>query len=374
MQARLAAALEIVGLLLLLAAGLTIGGGLLVAVSGIGATGLGALTLPAGLIIAAAGAVGILPGRALRRAARTLGEMSELPATSARGRRVSTAVAAAAATAGAAPILTWIATTGSPNLFLVGQLLLGGAACLGAWSARYLLDRGLGAALIFFAMFVIGIGAWEATAVARDHAYAQELVGERERLEELYAPIKNGPTAGDVAALIPSAGSWRAVTGWVHPEPLGGDDYPYGPKDTLAAFRGQQVRLAVVGQCWVDGTDGSLAVTIFLPPRSAPTGSTSNRQQLEMPPIACDGEVHAVSSDAVRLPDGLDAGAPFVERQEWLTAIGSASPAVPVPGNPYADHAERWLVYVAADPGSSLDELRAALAAHLPKLVLTPPA
>lgn len=370
MARRLIGILEVISGITILGAGLAVGAGLLIALQGVGATGMQGLSLPIGLFIAGVGLVGFVPGVTLRRAAAAIRETSpELPASTPQSRLVSTAVAGFAVLASAAPLAVGFPGTGRIDALPVFQMALGVILATCAWAARYLPGRPLGDALLGIALVGGGLGAWQTSAITGDLGQQQVDADEKARREAMYAPIREGPTAGEIARALPEVGSWLAVTGGVEPD-IRGDEYPYGPKDALGGVRGREVRLAAVGQCWNSAAASELVVVAFLAQTKDAEGNIDMRRRVELPALPCDGEVHVTTSEVLHVPDWLDMAARPDQRQEWLGATGD----IPIvdPGEPFPDHAERWMLYVSAEPGSSVEELRAAVDGQVEPLVLTP--
>ena len=370
MTGRVVGLVSLVATFALLVAGGAIAFGLFLIVSSFGASGFGAaLGFAVGMVLGIGGVVGLGPGLLLRRAGNVLREAGpDLPATTPWSRRLSNVVIAIAG-------IAWLSATAvmafAGRLDTIVLILNAGGALLcvtSTWASRYLPGQALAVGLLLVAVFGSGIAAWETSSTIDDMNRRAAFAAERQRYEDRFAPIHSGPSAGEVKDAVGTVGTWQPITGGTFPERMD-DDWPYGAKDGLADLGGRTVRFAVVGQCWVEAGAGELHPVVWLAV-ARDARHDLRRDELTVPTLPCDGEVHAVTVVPVQLADFFDVASPLTERQEWLTGAAGVSITNLPSGMDGAEHAARWLLFVSPEPTSDVAELRAAVAAVLPVLVL----
>jgi hypothetical protein len=321
------------------------------------------------MVLGIGGVVGLAPGLLLRRAANVIREAGpDLPATTPRSRRTSNVVLAITG-------IAWLTATAvlafGGRLDTIVLVLNAGGALLcvtSTWASRYLPGRALAVGLVAVAVLGSGVAAWEASSTIDDMNRRAAFAAERQGYEDRFAPIHGGPSAGAVKDAVGTVGTWRPITGGTFPERMD-DDWPYEAKDGLADLAGQTVRFAVVGQCWVEAGEGTLQPVVWLAV-ARDARDDLRMDQLTVPPLPCDGEVHAVTVAPMPLADLFDLASPLTERQEWLTGAAGVGISNLPSGMDGAEHAARWLLFVSPEPASDVAELSAAVAAILPVLVL----
>ena len=359
--ARGAGLARLASLVAYLGAGLAILAGGVLAVSSIGATGLAALGMLAGAFLIVAGVIALVPAKLLGTAAGVL-ESGDADQAEPHGRtrRLSTVVAIGAAAAYIAPVAILTQTAGLDPVVLLLHLVTGFVFVAAAWTARQLGRRPLAIGLIAIALLGAALPAMEAVSFAGDWARRQELVAQQEAFDALYAPIRNGPSAARAGEVIGTVGSWRPVMGGVWPN-VHTDSWPEDANDLFLELTGRTVRFTIVGQCWLDGIAGAMTVEAWFAQTRDPNGDV-RKINLDIDPVPCDGELHAITSAAVGVPTWFDTSGHPADRYEWMLASAYASAANPAPGASI-ERAERWLMFVSPEPASSIDELVAAVAA-----------
>ena len=318
---------------------------------------LGAIYLT-GLIVATVIVVvvcvvgGLILAKALR-AIHAAGPDAQPPSRTARV--ISTALAIGATAIAASPIVATLASaplgpdalpsdTGTVAAIAAG---LGVLSVSAAWLERLGPARhAAGGLLIVVVLVPAAIQVWVTSqTVAYATAY-QDRQDAAERRAIRYADLADGPTAGEIVAAVGNVGSWRA---------LSGDTYPHvryeewlrdqGP---VADLSGRTVRLAVLGQCWIDGDPGEFVVGVT---------TFDDQPSLDARFGRCDGSLQVWVSDAVALPawpsDRLTQARD--RDRDLLGVVVLPDPVTGLTGE--IETAVRYVVYISPDPASPVAAL-----------------
>jgi len=380
------------------ALGLLGGAGMFVLGMGAGLSGWGALAI--GFLLAIAAFHALVTGLVLRRtvsAIRSAG--TEPPSPDAAARSVSTLLALLAAAGWASPAAAalLLGSAGGGNqlvgLFVIQGVVVGLVATAAAWALRHRWRQELGGLLIVVTLAGLVVPGWETFFQVNQWRSQAAFAEEQAQFQARYASFARDADIGEIATSIGEIGSWRLVDGGQYPalnHEAGGvwstgsstvSEYleVYGAERLrwIGEFGGRTVRFMLVGQCWVVGEVGEFYMSIQT--RGSSTASNGPTADLSLP--ACDGTVATAVSGPVQLTGwtaeefaAIVAGGSmpvwWVHVMLGCSAFPCYQEAAAHDSRTAQPYAERWLLYLSADPATPESEVREAFAALVPTLVI----